>query len=113
MRRAAALLLALVPLSAPAQGALKAFEQPIAQGGPGTGDFPPLAEALNGATAVTTLANGYVLVTRPDASFICAINLNPSYFVALAQGTDPEGRVLPPGALCVPTDRVANLGSGL
>lgn len=109
MRALAALLLALAPAAAQAQGALTAFAQPV----PAAEPFPALAEVLAGATNVVTLANGYVLVTKPQASFICAINLNPEYFVALARGTAPDGRVLPPGALCVPTERVANLGDGL
>lgn len=110
MTRAGALLLAACAGPAFGQGALTAFAQPVAE--PASGPLPTLSSVLDGATSVTPLASAYILVVKPGASYICAINLNPSYFATLASGSDPDGRVLPPGALCVPTDRVVNLGDG-
>lgn len=70
---------------------------------------PSLAEVMKGATAMATVANGYLFVTKPDSAWVCAININSNHFAALIAGDDVVADQTVPGALCVPADHFKNL----
>lgn len=63
---------------------------------------PSLAEVMQGATAMTTVANAFVFVTNPQGGWICAINLNSNHFAALVRGDDVVAEQTVPSAFCVP-----------
>jgi hypothetical protein len=89
-----ALLLALVP------GAALAQDAPLR---------PSLAEVMQGATSMATVANGYLFVAKPDSAWVCAINVNSNHFAALIAGDDVVADQTVPGALCLPADHFKNL----
>jgi len=70
---------------------------------------PSLAEVMDGATAMATIANGYLFVTQPDSAWVCAINANPKHFAALIAGDDVVAEQTVPGTLCVPATHFENL----
>jgi hypothetical protein len=70
---------------------------------------PSLAEVMQGATSMATVASGYLFVAKPDSAWICAININSNHFAALIAGDDVVVDQTVPGALCVPADHFKNL----
>lgn len=70
---------------------------------------PSLAEAMDGAVAMATIANGYLFIAKPDSAWVCAINVNSNHFAALIAGDDVVAEQTVPGALCVPADHFKNL----
>ncbi|HHS94625.1 MAG TPA: hypothetical protein ENK63_04730 [Rhodobacterales bacterium] len=69
---------------------------------------PTLAEVMDGATAMTTVANAYVFVAKPGESWLCALNLSSNHFVALLEGDTVVADQTVPSALCVPTTHFKN-----
>jgi hypothetical protein len=69
---------------------------------------PHISDVLRGATAMTTLNDGTVLVSKQDAAFICFIDIVDLYAQVLAEGR-PE-IVRQPAAICVSADVFTNLG---
>ena len=63
-----------------------------------------LAEAMDGAVAMATIANGYLFIAKPDSAWVCAINVNSNHFAALIAGDDVVAEQTVPGSLCVPTN---------
>jgi len=63
---------------------------------------PSLAEVMQGATAMTTVANAFVFVTNPQGGWVCAMNINSNHFAALVRGDDVVAEETVPSALCVP-----------
>jgi len=69
----------------------------------------PLHEAMQGATAMATVANGYLFIAKPDSAWVCAINVNSSHFAALIRGDDVVADQTVPGALCLPASHFKDL----
>ena len=67
-----------------------------------------LAEVLEGATVMGSPGPGYLTVVRPDGAYLCALNLDPTYFAALATGSSVAGRK--PEAICIPASDVQTIG---
>ncbi len=86
---------ALIALAAP----LRAEDEPR----------PSLAEVMQGATALTALGSGYVMVANADGGWLCAVNVSAKHFVALRDGDDVVAEQTVPGALCVPASHFKNL----
>ena len=63
---------------------------------------PSLAEVMQGATAMTTVANAYLFVTNESGGWVCAMNINSNHFAALVRGDDVVVEQTVPSALCVP-----------
>jgi hypothetical protein len=61
-------------------------------------DVPSFEEIVVGATAMTTLAGGYLLISKPDSAFLCVIDIREGYFVTLMQGGEPDASI--PSAFC-------------
>jgi len=71
--------------------------------------YVPLETAMQGATAMTTVAGAYLFVARSDGGYICAINLNDRFFPAVRDGAADVAFANRPGALCVSARFVDNL----
>jgi hypothetical protein len=70
---------------------------------------PTLAEAMEGATSMTTVANALLFIAKEREAWICAINVSSNHFAALAAGDDVVAEQTVPGALCVPATHFKNL----
>ena len=70
---------------------------------------PSLGEAMQGATAMATVANGYLFIAKPDEAWVCAINVNSNHFAALIRGDQVVADQTVPGALCVPATHFKDL----
>jgi len=71
--------------------------------------FLSLDEAMAGATAMTTVANAFVFVAKPDGGWICPININSNHFAAVIAGDAVVVDQTRPGAFCVPATHFKNL----
>lgn len=78
--------------------------------GPATAadDRPSLDEVMTGATAMATVANGYLFVARPDGAWVCAINVTSKHFAALIEGDDVVAEQTTPSTVCVPATHFKN-----
>lgn len=75
----------------------------------GRAESPPsLSEVMRGATAMTTLRDGSILVAKPDGAFLCFTDVVDLYFQVLSEGR-PE-IVRQPSAICTSVDNFRNLG---
>jgi hypothetical protein len=70
--------------------------------------YPGLDEVMQGATAMTTVADAFVFVAKPDGGWVCAINISSNYFVALRTGDDVVSDQTVPSTLCVPATQFKN-----
>jgi len=70
---------------------------------------PSLAEVMDGAVSMATIANGYLFVSKADSAWVCAINANPKHFAALIAGDDVVVEQTVPGTYCVPATHFKNL----
>jgi len=61
-------------------------------------ELPVFQDIVVGATAMTTLPGGYLLVSKPDGAFLCVLDIREGYFVTLMQGGIPDASI--PSAIC-------------
>jgi hypothetical protein len=69
-----------------------------------------LAEAMKGASAMTTLANAFIFITSDAGEYVCALELQSNYFASLAKGDPAKAEETQPGSICVPATEFKNLG---
>ena len=65
-------------------------------------ELPKFQDVVVGATALTTLPGGYLLVSRPDGAYVCVLDIREGYFVTLMQGGKPDASI--PSAICSAVD---------